>query len=233
MIKSDSFIVLFLLAALLAAPSMAQAQAAPFQQGEKICYSVKQFGVKAGDATLELKGDAYLEGKRYTLILFRAKGFNFYDEERIYVDGATWLPQRVLRDLNIFGKKEKIAEDYFHSDGYVRVTKIANGKTVVQRFDTKGPVDNIYGFIYRYRLSQKFGQGDGFAMQLPTTRVNLKLMEATEFKTAGKTYQAVLMRSDPAKYSIWFDTGVRRLPLRIAGAVGLSNTVMTMVDCTK
>lgn len=224
---------LFFLIALLAAPAMARAQAIPFQPGEKICYSVKQFGIKAGDATLELKGDSYLEGKKYTLILFRAVGFNFYDEERIYVDGVTWLPQRVLRDLNIFGKKEKISEDYFHTDGYVRVMKIADGKTVVQRLDTKGPVDNIFGFIYRYRLSRKFSRGEGFAMQLPTTNVNIKLVDAMEFKAAGKTYQAIHMKSDPAKYSLWFDTGARRLPLRIAGAIGLSNTVMTMVECEK
>ena len=231
MIRSDPYFVLFLLAALLAAPSMAQA--VPFQKGEKICYSVKQFGIKAGDATLELKGNSYLEGKTYTLILFKAEGFNFYDEERIYVDGATWLPERVLRDLNIFGKKEKIAEEYFPKDGYVRVTNISDGKTVVRRLDTKGPVDNIYGFIYRYRLVGKFKLGENFEMQLPTTRVNIKLVEAMAFKAAGKTYQAVLMKSDPAKYSIWFDKGERRLPLRIAGAVGLSNTVMTMVECEK
>jgi hypothetical protein len=233
MIRSDAFTVALFLAALLIGPSPAFAQAAPFQTGEKICYNVKQFAVKVGDATLELKGDVYLEGKKYTLILFRADGFNFYDEERVFVDGATWLPQHVLRDLNIFGKKEQIAEDYFHQDGYVRVTNVSDGKTVVQRLNTKGPVDNIYGFIYRYRLGGKFDTGESFALQLPTTRVNLKFVEAMDFKAAGTTYKAVLLKSVPAKYSLWFDTGTKRLPLRIAGAVGMSNTVMTMVDCEK
>jgi hypothetical protein len=222
---------ILLIGALLSSVSLAQA--APFETGEKICYSVKQLGVKAGDATLEFKGASYLEGKTYTLIVFRSKGFNFYDEERIYVDGTTWLPQRVMRDLNIFGKKEKITEDYFLQDGYVSVTKIADGKTTVQRLDIKGPVDNLYGFIYRYRLSGKFASPESFNMQLPTTKVTIKLVEAMQFKAAGKTYQAVLMKSVPSKYSLWFDVGERHLPLRIAGALGLSNTVMTMVDCEK
>ena len=147
------------------------------------------------------------------------------------MDGATWLPQHVLRDLNIFGKKEKIAEDYFHENGYVRVTHVSDGKTVVQRLDTHGPVDNIYGFIYRYRQVGKFSMGESFDLQLPTMKVTIKLVEAMAFNAAGKRYQSVLMKSVPAKYSLWFDTGERRLPLRIAGAVGLSNTVMTMVAC--
>jgi len=233
MIKSDAFLAALFLVLFLAGPSSAFAQAAPFQPGEKICYNVKQFAVKVGDATLELKGDDFLDAKKYTLIIFRAVGFGFYDEERIYVDGATWLPQHVARDLNISGKKEKISEDYFHQDGYVRVTNISDGKTVVRRLNTQGPVDNIYGFIYRYRQNGTFNLGDSFAMQLPTILVNLKFVEAMDFKAAGKTYKAVLMKSVPAKYSIWFDTGSRRLPLRIAGAVGISNTVMTMVNCEK
>jgi hypothetical protein len=233
MTKSDIRIALFVFVAFLFVLSVTTAQAEPFKTGEKICYNVKQMGVKAGDATLELVGDSYIEGKKYTLIVFRAQGFNFYDEERIYVDGGTWLPQHVLRDLNIFGNKEKISEDYFHQEGFVRVTKIAGGKTTVQRFDTKGPVDNIYGFMYRYRLTGKFNLGESFDMQLPTLRINIKLAEALKFKAAGKSYQAVLMKSIPEKYSIWFDTGESRLPLRIGGAIGLSNTVMTMVECGK
>jgi hypothetical protein len=231
MIKSDAFLVLFPLIALLTAPTLSQA--APFEPGEKICYNVKQFAVKVGDATLELKGDTFVDAKKYTLILFRADGFNFHDEERIYVDGTTWLPQHVSRDLNIFGKKEQISEDYFHQDGYVRVTNVSDGKTVIRRLNTKGPVDNIYGFIYRYRLSGKFNKGESFAMQLPTTKVNLKFVENMDFRAAGQNFKAVLLKSVPAKYSLWFDTGAKRLPLRIAGAVGISNTVMTMVDCEK
>ena len=50
------------------------------------------------------------------------------------------------------------------------------------------------------------------------------------YKAAGKTYQALLLRSVPSQYSIWMDQGPAHVPLRIAGAVGFAKTVMTMVE---
>jgi hypothetical protein len=38
------------------------------------------------------------------------------------------------------------------------------------------------------------------------------------------------MTSKPAKYQVWFDTSERKIPLKIKGSVGLSNTDMTMVS---
>lgn len=201
-----------------------------FKVGEKIHYRVKQMGVKAGDATLEFKGETYLEGKKYALILFTADGFNFFDEERIYIDPDTFLPQKIMRDLNIFGKKEKIMEEYFQQDGFIRVTKTADGKTTVQTIEKKGAVDNIYGFIYRYRLLGDPQSTVSLDVSLPTVDVKIARVKEVEFNAGGKMYRAVLMRSVPEKYSIWFDVGEKRLPLRIAGAIGLSNTVMTMVS---
>jgi len=226
MIRCNAF---FLgLAVLILAPVVGHAAA--YAPGEKIHYAIKQSGIKVGDATLEFHGETYRDGKKYTLIIFSSKGFNFYDEERIFVDGTTLLPQRVIRNLNIFGKKEQIMEDYDQVAGTIRVTKIANDVTTEQILKKDGAVDNIYAFLYRYRGQGEFKKETEFDLRLPTIDVTMAHVKSMSFNAAGKVYQAGLMRSMPAKYSIWMDESDKHLPLRIAGAVGIANTVMTMTD---
>ncbi len=207
------------------------AQTAPFKKGETIRFAVKQSVVKVGEATLVFKGETYREGKKYTLIVFTAKGFNFYDEERIFVDAKTFLPQVVMRDLNIFGGREQIMEEYDHAAGTIKVTKMLEGHEPTSVIiEKKGPVDNIYGFIYRYRMQEKLVKDEKFDVRLPTLDLKISGVKDVEFKAAGKMYKAVLLNSVPSKYSIWMDKSEKRLPLRIGGAIGIANTVMTMID---
>ncbi len=202
----------------------------PFGPGEVIHYSVKQLGVKVGEATLAFSGDTYSDGKKFILVVFTAKGATFYDEERIFLDQTSFLPLKVLRDLNIFGNKETILEEYDQAQGVVRITKTADGKTTVQSISKPGPVENLYGFLYRTRLSGAVSVGKSLDMRLPTVNVRLEGREALKFNAAGQSFAAVRMQSVPSKYMIWFDVGQYRLPLRIAGALGPANTVMTMIS---
>ena len=43
-----------------------------------------------------------------------------------------------------------------------------------------------------------------------------------------KKYPSVLFKSVPPKYTLWFDPGPQRLPLRISGSVGIANTIMVI-----
>jgi hypothetical protein len=208
-----------------------RAQAVPFRKGETIRFSVKQSVMKMGEATLVFEGDVEREGKKCTLIVFTAKGFNFYDEERIFVDSATFLPLAVVRDLNIFGNKEKITEEYDRTLGRIKVTKTVEGRDpVVTIIEKEGSIDNIYGFIYRYRMQKTPVKGEIFDVRLPTLDLKISGVKDVEFKAAGKMYEAVLLSSVPSKYSIWMDKSEKRLPLRIGGAIGIANTVMTMIE---
>ena len=213
----------------LLAAGAAQA-VAPFAKGEVIRYTIKKVGIKVGEATLEFKGKTERDGKTYTLIVFTAKGFNFVDEERIFVDGQTFLPALVIRDLNVFGKKSNIVEEYDQVVGRVKVTEVAKGKTTVKILEKEGPIENIFGFIYRYRDQGGPNREEPFQVRLPTLDVSIASVKEMEFKAAGKRYRAILLRSVPAQYSIWMDQGPGHLPLRIAGAVGLAKTVMTMIE---
>lgn len=202
----------------------------PFSTGEKITYSIKKIGVKAGEATLAFEGTYRLNTKKAYLIVFTVRGLNFFDEEKIFVDPDTFYPVLVERNLNIWGKKEKISEHYLSGQGQVKIIKNAGGKISEQTIEKKGKLDNIYSFIYRYRQSGTFQLGENLLMNLPTKDVNLKLKEVTKLKAAGKKFDAYYMTSDPSQYEVWFDNSAKKIPLKINGAVGFGDTTMVMVD---
>lgn len=199
---------------------------APFVKGERIEYSIRKMGVKAGEATLTFGGATQLDGKPAVLIIFKATAINFWDEEKIYIDPQTFLPIRVERDVNLWGKKEKIIENYLPSANGVKITKKAGNKTVEQVISKPGQLDNIYGFIYRYRRDGQFKIGDTLQMALPTQDVKLSLVEKEQLKAGNAVYDTYFMESNPKKYRVWFDSGERRIPLRIDGAVGFGSTSM-------
>lgn len=121
-------------------------------------------------------------------------------------------------------------EVYDQKAGRVKVTKVAKGKTTVQILQQEGPIDNIYGFIYRYRVQGGRNREEQFKVRLPILDVSIAGVKEMGFKTTGKAYRAILLHSvAPKILHIWMDKGSGCLPLRIAGAVGLAKTVMTMI----
>ena len=203
---------------------------APYTAGETVNFIIKSLGVKAGEATLVFEGLQKLDNRDVYAITFRATSANFYDEEKIYADKETFYPVMVKRDLNIWGKKEKIEEEYDQRQGRIKIKKNAGTKTTEQIINKKGPIDNIYCFIYRYRKFGSFKTGETFQIKLPTMDVVMGLEKMDKLKMAGKTYETFFMHSKPKKYKVWFDTSDKKIPLRINGAVGLSDTAMIMVN---
>lgn len=203
---------------------------APFAPGEVVKYTIKKMGMKAGKAQVTFKGDVDLDGRKLKLIVFRSEGFNFWDEEKIYVDPESFLPVRVERDLNIFGKKEKIIEYYSPPNGKIRIVKTASGKTTEEILDKDKAVENIYGFIYRYRMQGDFAQGRSLNIMLPTKEVTIQVKKRQTIKAGGQTYEAYYMESDSKEYRLWFDASEHHIPLRIDGAVGFGKTAMVMEE---
>lgn len=212
------------------AQGVVMAEKFPFIAGEKITYAIRKFGVKVGEATLSFDGQARLQDRDLFRITFIAKAVNFYDEERIYIDPVTFHPLRVERDLNIFGKKEKISEEYDLAKRQIKVRKLVDGKISEQVLNKAGIVDNLYGFIYRYRRDGTFVLGDVLKMSLPTKELAFKLTAQQRIKAGGKFFESYRMDSDPQNYQVWFDQGENRIPLRIDGAVGLASTSMVLSD---
>jgi hypothetical protein len=197
-------------------------------RAETIHYAIIQWGLKAGSATLRNVGPVEYRGKSTFLILFKAQSVNFFDEEKIYTDPLDFYPLFVERDLNIFGKKEKILEVYDRAKGEIRLIKTVGDKTTEQVLEKKGSIDNIYGFILRYRKRGSFKIGNVLDIALPTKDLKIKLVRRLNLDIQGKRHDSFFMQSRPAKYKIWFDSASQKRPLRISGAVGIANTVMEM-----
>lgn len=204
----------------------------PFSPGETIQYDIKKFKMKAGEATLTFHGLVSLEGQGVLLITFTSKGLKFFDDEKIYIDPRTFLPRLVERNLNIFGKKEKISEHYNAKEGTVRVIKTARGKTTEQVIKRSVPLDNIYCFIFRYRIMGKFTAGENLLIHLPTQDVQFQAQNPRRLQVGGKEVDAYYMQSESAQYRVWFDTGAHKIPLRIDGAVGFGKTAMILRSYT-
>lgn len=197
-------------------------------RAETIYYSIRQTGFD-GQASLTMVGPRDYKDRRTVLIVFKAKGNNFSDEENIYVDPVTYKPLFVERhfSLSVFGQG-KILEDYVSSKGEILITKTDGNRVTHQSINAVGPVDNIYGFIYRYRREGSFKVGEVLKMTLPTKDLKIKLMKRVVFRIGRKSYDSYYMQSQPVRYKIWFDASKHKWPLRITGTIGFINSVMTM-----
>ncbi len=200
----------------------------PFHKGETIEYDIKKFGLKIGEARIVFEGHNSIEGRDVLLIIFTSSAPRFFDEEKIYLDPVTYYPIMVKRNLNIFGRKEIIREDYSPSDGTVKILKYVDGKEIKQVIKKDRAMDNIYGFIYRYRKEGKFRIGETLKMFLPTKDIDITLIKQDKIWIAGKEYDTYFMQSIPSQYNIWFDTKDAKIPVRIDGSVGLKKTSMLL-----
>ena len=112
----------------------------------------------------------------------------------------------------------------------MRIVKTAWGKTSEEVVENGQRFDNIYGFIYRQRRAGTFVQDKDFHIHLPTRDVQFKLVAKEKFKAADREFDAYYMRSTPSDYEVWFDGGVKKIPLMISGTLGFGNTSMVMRD---
>jgi len=220
--------IIFFTAVLGMMATLSVAQHSTFPIGEKVSYNIKNLGIKSGEASITYEGPTTIKGRDVILIVFVSDAFNFYDEEKLYLDPETFCPVVVQRDLNIFGKKEKIEEEYFHDQGQIKITKHAGGKVSTQVIEKKGPIDNIYGFIYRYRQDGKFQIGEELSLNLPTKDVTVKLIKRKKMRVAGEVRNTYYMEDDSRDFRVWFDDGPEKIPVRIDGAMGLTKASLIL-----
>ena len=199
-------------------------------RAETIYYSIRQMGFD-GQATLTMVGPKDYKDHKTVLIVFKANGTNFSDEEDIYVDPSTYKPLFVERNfnLNIFGHGKNL-EEYVPSKGEILITKTQGDHVTRQVIKKEGSIDNIYGFIYRYRKEGSFKTGDILNMTLPTRDLKIQLVDRVKLRIGRKSYESYYMQSKPNRYKIWFDSSDKKLPLRITGTIGFINSVMTMTS---
>ncbi len=203
--------------------------------GEKITYRIKSLGVHAANADLSFEGTAKIDGQDVYLLTFHAKGANFLDIEKIYVNKQDFYPVRVERDLNILGSKEKITESYDQENFVVTIEKKVEDKEKAEEKVIKktGKIDNIYCFIYRFRAEEEFEIGKSFEMNLPTKDVSIKIAKKTKVKALKKVYEAYYFQTVPRQYEVWFDVSSDKIPIRIDKPAIIGGTSMVMTEYKK
>lgn len=197
-----------------------------------IFFDIKKFGLTVGESSLIAK-KARLNNRDAILIVFTAKAPQFYDEEKIFLDSNTYLPMIVLRDINLFGTKEIIREEYDQNKYELKIIKQVKNRTIENVIKSHAPIENIYGFIYRYMHSGKFEKGESLNLNLPTKNVQMKLTKKDELRlktiaSGKKTFQAYYFESQPKQFKIWFQDRPIHVPLRIDGSLGFGKTYMVM-----
>lgn len=202
-------------------------------QNESIIYEIKKLGMTVGQAVITYHGSVNYQGKSAFFIEVTAEGFKFYDKESIYLDPVTFYPIAVDRIIDVLGKKEKISEVYHHQEGYIEIKKKSKNGNETVRIDKQGPIENIYGFIYRLRKIGRFDQGEKFKINLPTKEVLLSVKGDEMLKINKKEVNTYFLSSDPKEFGVWFGKNSPFVPLRIDGAVGFGNTAMIFKEYSK
>lgn len=230
--KKNFFLIIVFLAGTFCFPLFAFGQKAGYEQffGEVISYDVRSLAMKMADAHTELKGRVDLDGRKTYLIVFEATGSNFFDKERIYADPEDLYPLRVERDVTYLGSVEQIIEIYDQEKFTVTISKTTKAKPepeslVIQK---KGKIDNIYCFIYRYRLTGDFKIGSSLSLNLPTKDVSVKVVKNTTLDAEGNHFNTVFLETIPSQYRMWFDVRKRKVPIRIDKPAMVGGTIMVM-----
>ena len=219
---------LFLILFLLCLPNVLFAENA-VSTGETLKYAIKKLRMKVGEAEFVFTGPAKKNDQDVLFLTFRSKGFQFNDEEKLFLDPATYRPLFVDRDINLFGKVEKISEVYAKDIGSVKITKTTKSGKEEQVISKSSPLENIYGFIYHYRQSGSFKTGERINLNLPTKNVVMRVKSNVQLKLNGKVYGAYYLESDGGEYKVWFSADDKKIPLRIEGAIGFGKTYLVYV----
>lgn len=201
-----------------------------FKVGEEITYVVKKLGVSVGESKLIYKGPQELNGQPVELIILQTNIIKFNGEERIYLDADKLLPILVERDIELFGKKELIAERYNQTTGDVEITNTTKGKTTTQVIHKGGRVDNVQAFIFRYRRNGNYTFGEKLMMPLPLVDVELELTGEEKIDLMDENFDVYSMKGSPKNLRIWFDKSPQHVPIRIDGKFGIGNVSFILKD---
>ena len=72
--------------------------------------------------------------------------------------------------------------------------------------------------------------GKKMSINMPLKTIGVKVKEIKEVKISKGRYEAYIIESDPKGYSFWFDSGEKKLPLSIDGAINFGNARMVLSD---
>jgi hypothetical protein len=202
----------------------------PFLANETIDYIIKLKGIKIGRATLTYKGKTKLDGKDVHLIIFYTNTMNFKDKETIYADIDNFLPLRIERSINNWGKKIYIIEEYDQKNYTVTITRIGRRHKKLKQIQKNAHIQNAILLTFLYRKLRDFEIGKDFPVTLPLAELVMRFTKKSRIKVPYGLYEAYLAESFPKGYRIWFEESNKAIPVKISGPLFLGSVSLEMAD---
>lgn len=202
----------------------------PFRLGEKLKYGIYAAGLKVGEAIITFWGDVKINDITTKLVVLEAKGPGFSDIEKVYGDIDSFTPIRVERKIRLFGEDIFILEEYDHSKNDVIITRKAK-KTTIEKISSKEKLGNVILLLYYFRYKKdKYKIGDRISFNLPTKELEMLVDKQTDIRVPAGDFSAILLRSIPSHFTVWFNKDTNSVPLRIQGVIGFGNTYLSLTD---
>lgn len=197
--------------------------------GEKIIYDVKLGKLTLGKARFSNMPHVRVDGRQLGFMTMETKLSQFSDTEKIYSDLETLLPIKVERDVRKLVLREKITEEYDQNNFTVTITKEKNGKDEETIIRKDSYIHNALLLPFYVRRIARLDVGRIIIANLPTRRLEVKLVSIDDIKVPAGKFRAYHFKSTPKQIEIWVSADERRIPIKIQGA-GLFNYSMVMRD---
>ncbi len=189
----------------------------PNHVGEKIIYDVRLGGLRLGRAHFTHIANVEVNGRILNVMVFETKLVRFLDTEKIYSDPQTLLPIRIERDILNWFVREKITEDYDQENSTVTIIKNKGMKQEKIVIKKDGFIHNAILLPYYVRRLPEIDMGKTIIANLPTRRLEIKLVSTEDVSVPAGTFKAFHFTSTPRQIDIWISADVRRIPLKIQG----------------
>ncbi len=194
--------------------------------GEKIIYDVRLGKINLGTLSLTNMGMVKLENRMLNLTTAETALTQFKDKESIYSDPQDFLPVRIERDITKWLLREKITEDYDQVNFIVTITKKVGGRTTKKQIKSDSPMHNPMLMPYYLRRLPDLAVGKTINANLPSKRLEIKLVAIEDIQVPAGTFKAYHFISDPPQTEIWITADEQRIPVKIQDAGILSYSML-------
>lgn len=191
---------------------------------EQISYEVRMGRMKLGSAKFSYIGQTKINGKLLNEMVMETRLAKFTDLDRIYSDPETLLPILVERDIVKLFSREKITEEYNQVNFQVKISKthgIRKDEEIIQK---DSPIHNVVLLPHYIRKIGGLEVGKTITANLPTRKLEIKLVSIENIKVPAGTFKAYRFESLPKQINIWITADERKIPLKIEsnGPLGYS-----------
>lgn len=226
----------------------------PFQPGERLSYSVRWAGIKAGEVVFEYLGVKELEGR--SVFHFRGKTYStgivrvFYkldDQLDSYVDEQTFLPMKLVQRLKSHRQDEEITITFDWDD--MTATRVREnyrrGRTRLteNHRNLSGPVQEYLSSYYFMRL-QEMDAGDQVDFQVSNGKkiweIAFLAEDGGQIRTSEGDYSDTLLLNptvredgkelDEGTVRIWRTRDHLRLPIQMHSRIKRLGTVEARIS---